>query len=109
MMSRLLYFMLGILIGFFLGQTLSSKAGRQSASVLYETPPRVPKPAVKKDALTEIKGIGPAYEKQLNAMGIMNFAQLAQQNPDELASKLPRLAVDRADDWIAQAKARSER
>ena len=46
-------------------------------SVQVETPATPPK----KDNLKLINGIGPVYEKRLNAAGIMNFAQLHAQDP----------------------------
>ena len=63
------------------------------------------------DPLTEIDGIGPAYERALNAMRIHTFAQLAAQNPEELAAGLSSVRVTVArikrDQWIEQAAARS--
>jgi len=62
------------------------------------------------DPLTEIDGIGPAYERALNALGIHTFAQLAAQNPDDLAARLSSVRVTAArikrDQWIEQAAAR---
>jgi predicted flap endonuclease-1-like 5' DNA nuclease len=66
------------------------------------------------DALTEINGIGPAFEKALNALGIYSYAQLAQQSPEDLAERLDvRVTAERIarDEWIEQAKhmARSQK
>ena len=65
-----------------------------------------------KDALTEIDGIGPAYEKALNELGIYTFAQLAAENVDELASKLSSVRINaariRRDQWIEQASSRAQ-
>ena len=62
------------------------------------------------DPLTEIDGIGPAYERALNALGIRTFAQLAVQNPDDLAARLTAVRITAArikrDQWIEQAAAR---
>jgi predicted flap endonuclease-1-like 5' DNA nuclease len=60
-----------------------------------------------KDDLTLINGIGPAFEKALNAAGIHTFAQLAHQNPEGLASQIAtRVTADRIrrDRWIEQAR-----
>ena len=63
------------------------------------------------DPLSEIDGIGPAYERALNAMGIHSFAQLAAQNPEDLAAGLSSVRVTAArikrDHWIEQAAARA--
>jgi hypothetical protein len=62
--------------------------------------------------LTRIDGIGPAYEKALNALGVVNFAQLAVQDPEELAERMDgRVTADRIrnDRWIEQAQALVER
>jgi|FLYN01.1.fsa_nt_gi large subunit ribosomal protein L21 len=60
-----------------------------------------------KDDLTLINGIGPAFEKALNAAGIYTFTQLAEQDPDDLASRLTaRITAERIrrDRWIEQAR-----
>jgi predicted flap endonuclease-1-like 5' DNA nuclease len=78
-------------------------------------PPRiVPKPAAstskksaKADDLTIIEGIGPAYAKALNALGITTFAELAQQDADDLAGRMGNRVNAtriRQQDWIGQAK-----
>jgi predicted flap endonuclease-1-like 5' DNA nuclease len=63
------------------------------------------------DPLTELDGIGPAYERALNTMGIRTFAQLAAQNPEELAAGLSSVRVTAArikrDQWIEQAATRA--
>jgi large subunit ribosomal protein L21 len=63
------------------------------------------------DPLTEINGIGPAFEKALNAIGIRSFADLARQDADDLAQRLPvRVTADRIrrDEWIEQARLKAE-
>lgn len=84
-----------------------------------ETPPKPDVPPVESapseaptpDPLTEINGIGPAYEKALHELGIYTFAQLAEQSAEALAERLdnPRLTAERIerDEWIEQAKARA--
>ena len=70
-----------------------------------------PTPTRASDQLTEIEGIGPAYERALNALGIRTFAQLAAQNPDDLAVRLSSVRITAAritrDQWIEQAAARA--
>jgi predicted flap endonuclease-1-like 5' DNA nuclease len=60
------------------------------------------------DALQEIRGIGPALERRLNANGIMTFAQIAALDPLELASLADKLAISptlpERDRWIEQAR-----
>jgi succinoglycan biosynthesis transport protein ExoP len=59
------------------------------------------------DPLSEISGIGPAYERVLNALGVLTFAQLAKQDPEDLAGKMgahisaKRISGDR---WVEQAQ-----
>ncbi len=63
------------------------------------------------DDLTAIEGIGPAFEKALNALGIYLFADLARQNPEDLAARLTaRVTADRIrrDQWIEQAQAKAD-
>ncbi|NDJ77361.1 MAG: DUF4332 domain-containing protein [Chloroflexi bacterium] len=60
------------------------------------------------DDLTQINGIGPRFAEALHAIGIMHFAQLAAQDPDDLAGKLAehvRVRPDRirSNDWLGQA------
>jgi receptor protein-tyrosine kinase len=60
------------------------------------------------DPLTKISGIGPAYERTLNRLGIRTFEQLAKQNPEELAERMSPYAGARRlirDGWIEQAQA----
>ena len=63
------------------------------------------------DPLTEIDGIGPSYERALNALGVFTFAQLAKQNPDDLAMRLTGVRITAArikrDRWIEQAAAQA--
>jgi predicted flap endonuclease-1-like 5' DNA nuclease len=60
--------------------------------------------------LTRIDGIGPKYAEGLQRLGIMTYAQLAAQNPDELAEQLKeqglRILGDRIEqeNWIGQAQ-----
>lgn len=75
-----------------------------SLQIAQATPP----PSPQKDDLTEIRGIGPAFERALNNMGIVTFQQIAQwdaTNLKQIADKLETLP-DRItrDQWIARAK-----
>lgn len=67
-----------------------------------------PSPAQPKDDLKEIRGIGPAFERELNKLGIVSFQQVAQWDAptlQQIADKLDT-APDRIkrDKWIARAK-----
>jgi large subunit ribosomal protein L27 len=60
-----------------------------------------------KDDLKKVSGIGPVFEKKLNAMGIYTYQQLTKLGPDDI-KVLEDLTgftgrVER-DDWIGQAK-----
>jgi len=62
------------------------------------------------DDFTAINGIGPRFAEALHAIGISRFAQLADQDPDDLANRLAahvtiRAARIRENDWIGQARA----
>jgi hypothetical protein len=65
------------------------------------------------DDLTEVVGIGPAYARALNSIGIQSFEQLARQDADALAARLTTVRVSaariRRDRWIEQAGERSQR
>lgn len=62
-----------------------------------------------KDKLTEIKGIGPVAEKQLNAQGITTFAQIAALTADDIAriDEAMPFSAAQIEDWQAQAKERA--
>lgn len=60
------------------------------------------------DDLTRIKDIGPRYAEALQAIGILSYAQLAQQTPEALSEQLaPHVSVRaeriRDRNWIGQA------
>ncbi|MGQ9887669.1 MAG: helix-hairpin-helix domain-containing protein [Aggregatilineales bacterium] len=103
MIGRLIVFFFGVFFGFVLGQ--------------LKTPPRLEAeqtmlPKQQSDPLTEINGIGPAFEQALNAIGVFTFAQLAQQDPNDLANRLGvRVTAERIrrEGWIEQARARLAR
>lgn len=83
----------------------------QQESSTSPVKPDASSPTSSRDPLAELDGIGPAYERALNALGIDTFAQLAAQNPDDLAMRLSSVRVTvariRRDRWIEQAAARA--
>ncbi|HEX8219857.1 MAG TPA: hypothetical protein VF914_11700 [Chloroflexia bacterium] len=57
------------------------------------------------DKLTNITGIGPAYEARLQALGIENVGDLLSADPSSLADQLGVIGGQSAvEDWIAQAR-----
>ena len=62
------------------------------------------------DDLTVIKGIGPALQNRLRALGITTFADLAAANPDKLMAQLKGgqpLSRARVQHWTEAARARA--
>jgi predicted flap endonuclease-1-like 5' DNA nuclease len=62
------------------------------------------------DDLTVIKGIGPALQNRLRALGITTFADLATANPDKLMAQLKGgqpLSRARVQHWTEAARARA--
>jgi predicted flap endonuclease-1-like 5' DNA nuclease len=62
------------------------------------------------DDLTEIKGIGPAMQNKLRALGITTFADLAAADPDQLMARLKGsqpLSLGRVRHWTEAAKQRA--
>jgi predicted flap endonuclease-1-like 5' DNA nuclease len=81
-------------------------AGRRNLKAVPE-PVTAPAPAAAgADDLTEIKGIGPKYAQQLADLGITSFAALADSDPEDLSGRLDARAG--VDNWITQAKARTQ-
>lgn len=110
-MRRFFLFLLGIFMALIL-QRLMTERRRQAGETAPEVPAAAEPSAAsdQADALTEINGIGPAFEKALNALGIHSFADLARQDPDDLAQRLTtRITAERIrrDAWIEQAQARA--
>lgn len=88
----------------------------QPAPPKIKAAPPVKKPKQKKSAsgddLKKIKGIGPALEKQLNAIGIHSFQQIAQLSAKDIEKIEEQMngfsgRIER-DQWIAQAKTLSK-
>ncbi|MCZ7545328.1 MAG: DUF4332 domain-containing protein [Anaerolineae bacterium] len=91
----------------------SREPARPPAAAKPEPPSEAEAPApapAGEDNLTRIDGIGPAYARALNELGIRTFAQLAQADPEALAAQIDRLTADRIrrDDWLGQAAALSK-
>lgn len=106
-MQRLFYFFMGMLVGYYLAQLLAEESTIiQTATSPAHNP--AASPTRIHDSLTEISGIGPAYERVLNEMGIYSFQQLAQQDAAMLAGRLKRVSEDRIAGWIQDAKTRAE-
>ena len=112
-MFKLRYLLLGLLVGVLLVWYWNAEQSKTSTEVQpLKAPPTPASPVPKaksKDALTEIDGIGPAYERALNALGIFTFAQLAKQDAETLTSQMSaRVTADRIqrEKWIEQAQAR---
>lgn len=113
-MMRLAAFVVGVVSGLIAARFLSSSQPAEREQAAAESPPAKSDNGVSAsasrstpDSLTEIDGIGPAFEQALNQVGITTFAELARQKPDELAARLPaRITADRIrrDQWIEQAK-----
>ena len=62
------------------------------------------------DKLTDIKGIGPVAEKQLNEQGITTFAQIAKLSDKDVAridENMP-FSADQISDWRDQAKEKTK-
>ena len=61
------------------------------------------------DDLTEIKGIGPAMQNRLRALGITTFADLAAADPNQLMAQLKGaqpLSLGRVRHWTEAARQR---
>jgi large subunit ribosomal protein L21 len=133
-MRKLTFLILGVLIGLLAIEYLMEREGREYKRAVEPVAPTPRKKAIQpemtaasqtgrwqgtdetpgsqsRDPLTHINGIGPAFEKALNDIGIYTFAQLANQDVDDLASRLrARITAERIrrDHWIEQAKFLSE-
>ncbi len=70
------------------------------------------KPPGERVGLRRIRGIGPAYERALLALGITTVSQVAQFTPEEIARIAPliKARADRIlrDDWVGQAQLLSD-
>ena len=88
-----------------------TKAAAPKAEAKVEAAPAASAPLFKapagdKDKLTDIKGIGPVAEGQLNEQGITTFAQIAKLTKAEIATvdeNMP-FSAEQITDWQGQAK-----
>ncbi len=90
----------------------AAKAEKKAEAPKKETKSEAPSgplfkaPKGEKDKLTDIKGIGPVAEKQLNEQGITTFAQIAALTKDEIVKvdEYMPFSADQIKDWQGQAK-----
>jgi predicted flap endonuclease-1-like 5' DNA nuclease len=93
-------------------RTDGPRAGESAASAAPEPTTAQSEKAVTApvpDDLTVIKGIGPALQNRLRALGITTFADLAAANPDKLMAQLKGgqpLSRARVQHWTEAARAR---
>lgn len=77
----------------------------EKAEQVEEVPP-APAP----DDLTNIKGIGPAMQRELEALGLTTFDELASADAEALTDKLKpsqrTLTTDKVKAWIEAARSR---
>jgi predicted flap endonuclease-1-like 5' DNA nuclease len=117
-MRQIFRLILVVLIGYYVIEWWLNQQQKQTVSEVKPVTPAAkpaakstPAPTASKDPLVELDGIGPAYERALNDLGIHTFAQLAAQNPDDLAMRLSSVRVTsariRRDRWIEQAAIRA--
>lgn len=110
-MRRIFRVVLVLMVGYYIMEWWLNQQQAEMASakpspqpVKRPSPPEAP---TSPDQLTEIDGIGPAFEQALNAVGIKTFKALAEQDADDLASKLTGVRITAArikkDRWIEQA------
>ena len=95
------------------GRSGGPRAAEPGASAAPEPRTAQPEKAVTApvpDDLTVIKGIGPALQNRLRALGITTFADLAAANPDKLMAQLKGaqpLSRARVQHWTEAARARA--
>lgn len=80
-------------------------AAAEDTSAASEAAPMFEAPEGEKDNLSQIKGIGPAAERQFNAQGITTFAQLAALTDEDVAridSSMP-FSAEQIKNWRAAA------
>ena len=133
----LLAALIGFILGFIVAKTINKKTDTKKTSKKENTPapkesieeeietlitnvteektePDTDKPIIldapkdnQKDALTQIKGIGPKVEEQLNAAGIYHFEQIAhwsEANIQWLEAHTTFAHRAKKDLWVDQAK-----
>lgn len=81
---------------------------RPSAEKAEQVEEATPTPAP--DDLTAIKGIGPAMQRELEALGLTRFDELASADAEALTNKLKQsqrtLTTDKVKAWIEAARSR---
>ncbi len=64
------------------------------------------------DDLTDIKGIGAVSAERLNDAGVKTFAEIAAWSDDDVEAASAKIKVSveriRREDWVGQARARTE-
>jgi small subunit ribosomal protein S1 len=92
-------------------ETKESKPAKEKETVAEETPVEnkveTPKPETKGDDLKKITGIGPAFEKRLNALGIHSYADLISLTDEkiaELEKSDSMTSLEQWHSWIEEAK-----
>jgi predicted flap endonuclease-1-like 5' DNA nuclease len=128
MRKIILFLILGAFLGFLILEYMVQDDGKRQKSRVRTVSPRTePVPQemagvstkrrqwegtdesrhVVNDDLTLINGVGPAFARALNTLGIHTFAQLAEQNAADLAGRMTaRITAERIlrDRWIEQAR-----
>lgn len=92
-------------------KAVAPKAEKAKAAAPAAAAPLFSAPAGgEKDKLTDIKGIGPVAEKQLNEQGIMTFAQIAALTDADIirVDEYMPFSADQINDWKAQAKEKAK-
>ena len=83
------------------------KAEAPKAEAPKAEAPKAKKAASKGDDLKKLNGVGPAFEKRLNALGIFTFADmiaLTDAKIEELEKQDSMTSKEEWHNWIAQAK-----
>jgi len=91
-------------------ETAKEAAPKKEAKSEAPSGPLFKAPSGDPDKLTDIKGIGPVAEKQLNEQGIMTFAQIAALTEAEIVTvdEYMPFSADQIKDWQAQAKEKAK-
>lgn len=87
---------------------VAEKDASAKPAAAKKAPAKPVDPSAAPDDLKLIKGVGPGLEKQLNGLGIYQFAQIAKMSDKDLQSVDDRLTSFKGrcfrDDWVGQAK-----
>lgn len=90
-------------------ETPVAEAPAETAAPAAEEATEAPATAGNTDDLKKISGVGPAFEKKLNAAGITSYQQIldmTEEEMDALAEKVSGVSKEKmiADDWKGQVK-----